>query len=199
MQSPRAHSTTASAVCAALLIGLLAAAPARAIPATPLMTVYRFDAPLEVPYYDADRFLRSGPSAPVGSLAQGTSVIPCLVLRGGRPVTDRDGTPYVGFEIVVDARQATPEATARFTAVAAERQALRVVNHHCADDVRNVIDVRALVARDAPPRFDPPPGSVPPASAAQGGSELDQLVRAFHASPQCAAANARLIGRREVA
>ena len=36
---------------------------AAAIPATPVMTVYRFDGPAGVPYYRADDFLRRGTAA----------------------------------------------------------------------------------------------------------------------------------------
>ena len=181
----------------AIALGFAAAAPAAAIPATSLMTVYQFNGPLGIPIYDADRFLRDGPMASVGSLAQGTSVIPCLVMRGGRPVTDRDGTPYVGFEIVVDARRAQPDAAARFSAIAEQRTQMQVANHHCPPDTSQVIDVRTLVARGTGPRFDPPPAAPGAAAAAPGGSELDTIVRAFHASRQCAAANDQLIGRRE--
>ena len=58
---------------------LFAAAPfaqvaQAAIPATPVMTVYKFDGPATVPYYRADGF--TGPGSPAGSLTQGTSVIP---------------------------------------------------------------------------------------------------------------------------
>lgn len=174
---------------------LLLATAARAIPATPLMTVYRFNGPEALPYYDLDRFLRDGPSRPAGTLAQGTSVIPCLVVRAGRPVTDRDGTPYVGFEIVVDARDATPAATARFKEVAAERRGLTVANHHCPPNTRHVLDAATLFALDKPPSFDPPRPAT--AAAAAGGSRLDDIVRAFHASPQCERANLRLMDRRE--
>ena len=78
------------------------------IPATPVMTLYRFNGNLEIPYYDIESFAQSGPSRPAGRLTQGTSLIPCLVIRDGRPLTDRQGTPYVGFEIVVNSRTATP-------------------------------------------------------------------------------------------
>lgn len=173
------------------LLVLLLAAPAGAIPATPLMTVYQFNGPDGVPYYDVASF----PSAPAGTLAQGTSVIPCLALRNGEPLTDRDGTPYVGFEVVVDARAATPADAARFKAVAAERQGLSVRNHHCPPGTRYVISAATLATLNKAPSFDPPR---PPANAAgAAGSERDQIVRAFHGSPQCEVANARLTGRRE--
>ncbi|HSP97041.1 MAG TPA: hypothetical protein VL049_07320 [Candidatus Dormibacteraeota bacterium] len=178
-----------------LLLLLLLASAARAIPATPLMTVYQFNGPEGVPYYDVDRFLRDGPSRPDGTLAQGTSVIPCLVVRAGRPFTDRDGTPYVGFEVVIDARDATPAATARFKDVAAQRKALAVANHHCPASTSYVIDARALFALNKAPSFDPP--RPPTAAPAPDGSRLDDIVRAFHASHQCELANLRLMDRRE--
>ena len=173
------------------------ATAAAAIPATSLMTVYRFNGPQGVPYYEVERFVRSGPVAPAGTLAQGTSIIPCLVIRDGRPVTDAQGTPYVGFKIVVDARSATAEATARFTEASTQRNGLTVDNHHCPAGTPYVIDVRALAAGDRPPRFDPPPSALPQPDAAPSRGRLDQIVRAFHLSPQCATANRRLLGRRD--
>jgi len=175
---------------------LLLAVPAAAdIPAAPLMTVYRFNGPTGIPYYAVDRFQRSGPTTPAGTLAQGTSVIPCLVIRDGRPLTDRGGTPYVGFEVVVDARSATRESTARFKEVAARQKARRVANHHCPPNAPYVIDVRALYALGKAPSYDPPlpPGLAP----AAGASQLDQIVRAFHASADCEQANQLLMGRRD--
>jgi hypothetical protein len=172
----------------------LAALPARAdIPATPVMTVYRFNGPLDVPFYDADAFARRGPTSPAGTLAQGTSVIPCLVIRNGAPLTDADGTPYVGFEIVVDSRRAVPADTARFKETVARRKAMRVENHHCAPGPAQVIDIRQIYALNKPPSFDPPPAA---ATAPVAGKGLDAIVHAFHASPECAEAHRRLIGRR---
>ena len=55
------------------------------IPATRLMTVYQFDGPLAVPYFDVDRFVREGPVTPAGSIVQGSAVIPCVVVRAGVP------------------------------------------------------------------------------------------------------------------
>ncbi|MEO8602762.1 MAG: hypothetical protein ABI629_09315 [bacterium] len=173
-----------------------AATTALAIPATPVMTVYQFNGAIDVPYYDADLFLRAGPVAPIGTLAQGTSVIPCLVLRAGRPLTDDDGTPFVGFEIVVDARAPGPDAATRLRAVAAQRQQLEVADHHCPADTAAVIGVRKLSKLSGAPRFDPPPPAAGAFAAAPTGSALDGIVRAFHASPQCAAANGALLGRR---
>lgn len=91
-----------------LLLTLLFAQTVRAeIPATPVMTLYRFNGSLNIPYYDVDQFRRSGPSTPAGTLAQGSSLVPCLVVTDGEPLTDRKGVPYVGFQVVVDARSAT--------------------------------------------------------------------------------------------
>ena len=72
-----------------LLLALLVPSRATAIPATPLMTVYEFNGPLEIPYYEIETFQRSGTSSSrTGTLTQGTSVIPCLVVRGGQPLTE---------------------------------------------------------------------------------------------------------------
>ncbi len=83
-------------------------------------------------------------------------MIPCLVIRGGRPVTDSSGTPFVGFEIVVDPRNATPESTARVAEAIARRKTLSVANHHCGPGVQHVIDVRNLYPMEKVPFFDPP-------------------------------------------
>lgn len=169
---------------------------AGAIPATPLMTVYRFDGPLEIPYYDVHEFLRRGARSPAGSLVQGTSVIPCLAVVNGKVVTDKHGTPFVGFEVVIDARTADRDSTERFAAVNEARKTLRVPDHRCREKVRHVIDVRRLFALGKAPHFDPP--RLSEAALTRGGSEaVDEVVRAFHASPHCAAANQRLVGRRE--
>ncbi len=171
-------------------LALLAAAQVQgAIPATPVMTVYEFNGPLSVPYYRADAVGGS----PAGSLTQGTSVIPCLVIRGGEPVTDSKGTPYVGFEVVVDPRKADRSSTDRFKRAVAERKRLKVQNHHCEPGVRNVINVRELYALEKAPFFDPPPKG---RGSPGGKTELDRIVRAFHASPQCEQANRSLVGRR---
>jgi len=181
----------------ALAVGaLLPLAPtsAAAIPATPLMTVYRYDGALDVPYYAVDDFARRGTRAkPAGSLAQGTSVLPCLVIRSGRPLTDANGTPYVGFEVVVDSRKAHPASTDRFRAVFAGRKSRQVRNHHCPPGVRYVVGVRDLYEMSKPPFFDPPPRSAKPQ---RPGSELDAIVRAFHDSRHCRTVNQKLVGRR---
>ena len=171
-------------------LALLAAASLAqaAIPAAPVMTVYEFNGPLTVPYYRADALGRS----PAGSLTQGTSVIPCLVIRGGEPVTDSNGTPYVGFEVVVDPRKATRSDTERFKRAVAERKRIKVQNHHCEPGVDRVIDVRKLYALEKAPFFDPPGRG----GRSAGVTDLDRIVRAFHASPQCEQANRSLVGRR---
>lgn len=203
----RARTTLAAltlsvATLATLATCLASAAHAR-VPATPLMTVYRFDGPLDVPTYDADVFAERGVGAVAGSLAQGTSVIPCLVIRDGKPLTDASGTPFVGFEVVVDARRAVPEDTAAYRETFARRQTLTVENHHCPPGVDRVIDVRHLATLDKAPWFDPPRAASAAAcdDGASGGggaarSTLDPVVRAFHESQHCAQVQRRLIGRR---
>jgi len=180
---------------ALLLLLLTAAFPAlAAIPATPVMTLYRFNGDLDIPYYSVDGFARGGASSPAGHLAQGSSVIPCLVIHDGKPLTDSNGTPYVGFEVVVDARKASREATARFKSTVKERESLQLQNHHCGSGVENVLSVRDLYALIKPPFFDPPRSGR--GEGSDGASELDRIVRAFHNSPQCERANRGLIGRR---
>ena len=117
------------------------------------------------------------------------------MLRGGRPLTDGGGTPYVGFEVVVDAREATPADGPRFKAVSAQRKALDVPNHHCSPGIPYVVSAATLFALDKAPSFDPPR---PTASAAAAtNSRRDAIVRAFHISPQCELANLRLMDRRD--
>ena len=116
------------------LFGLLALAATAAtanIPATPVMTLYRFNGDSELPYFELESFARRGATSPAGTLAQGTTLIPCLPVRHGRALTDAKGTPFVGFEIVVDSRSATPEAAARLEEAIAGRKTLTVTNHHC--------------------------------------------------------------------
>ena len=164
-----------------------------AIPATPVMTFYRFAGDLEIPYYDADRFAAQGASSPAGALAQGTSIIPCLVIRNGKPLTDGKGTPYVGFEVLVDSRKATPADRDRFKQTLERRKSMKVPNHHCGGGIRNVVNVSSFYALEKAPFFDPP-GS---GSSGKGGQgERDTIVRTFHSSKPCAGANRRLIGRR---
>ena len=165
------------------------------IPATPVMTLYRFNSALDVPYYEIETFRKKGTASPAGTLAQGTSVIPCLVIRNRRPLTDARGTPYVGFQIVVDSRTATPASTQKFRAAHEKRLSMSVTNHHCENSVKHVIDVRKLIDRDKAPFFDPPAPSTVTPSDSVGQSQLDQLVRAFHNSSHCQKANRRLIRR----
>jgi len=165
-----------------------------------VLTLYRFNGDLSLPYFDIERFQSSGAVGPAGTLAQGTTLIPCLAIRGGRPVTDSSGTPFVGFEIVVDPRNATPDATARVTEAIARRKALTVANHHCGPDVNYVIDVRNLYPMEKVPFFDPPRATGAPPGAVQqlaASSEPDAIVRAFHNSAQCAQVNVNLTGRRD--
>jgi len=179
-----------------------ALAEARAdIPALPVMTLYKFNGKLDLPYYEINHYIKSRKPKPAGSLAQGSAVIPCVVVRNGRPLTDRKGTPYVGFTVVLDSRSATPQDARRFSKVVAQRRGLRVANHHCDAAVKYVMDVRRLVAKKSPPRFDPPArdtaGGAGALQSRRSNSELDSIVRAFHNSPQCAAANRRLTQRRD--
>jgi hypothetical protein len=166
------------------------------IPATAVMTLYQFNGALDVPYYDIDDFQRSGPTVSAGSLAQGTSLIPCLVIQNGRPLTDSSGTPYVGFQIVVDARTATPASAERFKQVVSQRKDLTLDNHHCDPSVRHVMDVRRMYAMEKAPFFDPPSSGGAGSSAGRARGELDAIVRAFHNSPECDNANRELVGRR---
>jgi hypothetical protein len=173
---------------------LLAGQAWAGIPATPVMTLYKFNGRLDVPFYEIESFRKRGPSAPAGKLAQGTSLIPCLVIRDGRPLTDSKGTPYVGFEIVVDSRRATPSSTDKFKRTSAKRKSMKVPNHHCDSGVRHVINIRELYALNKAPFFDPPGSG---GSVKEGEGELDRIVRGFHNSSHCAKANRKLIGRRQ--
>jgi hypothetical protein len=176
------------------LLLLLPSLSAAAIPATPVMTLYKFNGPLEIPYY---RIGDNGPGPKAGSLTQGTSLIPCLVVRNGRALTDSGGTPYVGFEIVVDSRKASgPAATETFKRAFNERASMRVPNHHCDAGVRHVVNVKDLYALEKAPFFDPPGKGDRKAAERAGKSTLDSIVRSFHNSAQCAGVNNRLPGRR---
>lgn len=179
-----------------LLTFLLASVAQAEIPATPVMTLYRFNGPVDIPYYAVDSFRRSGPSTPAGTLDQGTSVVPCLVVTDGQPLTDGRGVPYVGFQVVVDTRTVTPASAARFYAARKAREGLTVTNHHCPAGVSNVLDVRNLYAMSKAPAFDVPRPAAPVRTTRPSASELDRIVRAFHNSTQCEGANERLTGRR---
>ncbi len=178
---------------ALLALLMISAEAAAGIPATVPMTFYRFNGDLEIPYYEVDSFARRGASSPAGTLAQGTSIIPCLVIRNGRPLTDSSGTPYVGFEILVDSRKATRADTDRFKRTFERRKNMIVPNHHCDSGVRHVVNVRSFYALEKAPFFDPPGRG---GGGGKGQSELDRIVRAFHNSQDCEDANRRLIGRR---
>jgi hypothetical protein len=167
-----------------------------AIPATPLMTLYRFNSAVDIPYFDIQTFWQAGPSAPAGTLPQGTSVVPCLVVKNGRPLTDDQGIPYVGFQVVVNPRTATPADTERYKNALGERQSLLVANHHCEAGVTHVIDVRNLYAMTKAPFFDPPLPADSGKKTIQPRGELDQIVRTFHNSTHCDGANRRLLERR---
>jgi len=179
-----------------LIAGLAWAGPPPAgIPATPVMTLYQFNGKRDLPYYEIESFRARGLSSPAGTLAQGTSLIPCLVIRDGQALTDDKGTPYVGFRIVVDPRTATPAATAKFKRALARRKSLRVSDHHCGKRVRHVINVRRLYALDKAPFLEPPrPRRVSRIKATR--NELDKIIHTFHNSPHCAAVNRKLLGRR---
>ncbi|MGH8477609.1 MAG: hypothetical protein ACRER2_17910, partial [Methylococcales bacterium] len=69
---------------ATLLLILVANQSLAEIPAAPVMTLYRFNGDLNTPYYSVESVRRNVRNPiPTGSLAQGTSVIPCLVVRDG--------------------------------------------------------------------------------------------------------------------
>ena len=180
-----------------LLLGLCAlpALALGAIPATPLMTLYQFNGPLQIPYYTIGA---DGPGRRAGSLPQGTAVIPCVVLRNGRALTDAKGTPYVGFEVIHDPSKARgAQAAATFERVLAERRRLRVDNHHCSANVRHVLNVRNLYVLEKTPFSDPPGRGDAKAAERAGKSTLDRIVRVFHNSPECAAVDRSLLGRRD--
>lgn len=181
-----------------LLSLLLMASTAWAgIPATPVLTLYRFNGALDIPYYSIDTFRKSGPSTPAGTLAQGTSLIPCLAISDTGPITDRQGIPYVGFQVVVDPRTATAAAADQYKKVQKERQSLTVANHHCDAGVQYLIDVRNLYPMAKAPFFDPPLPAKGNAASTKPRGELDQIVRAFHNSTRCDRANSHLLERRQ--
>jgi len=173
---------------------LLPQAAVAAIPAAPVMTLYKFNGPLTVPTY---RIGANGPGARAGTLTQGTAVIPCLVVRNGRALTDAKGTPYVGFEVVVDASRASGQSATRdFERALAAQQGKRVQNHHCGPGVSRVVSVRDFYQLEKSPFFDPPGRGNQQAAERAGKSTLDKIVRSFHNSPQCASVNKRMTGRR---
>ena len=165
------------------------------IPATPVMTLYSFNGDLDTPYYRIDDFLKQGTATPAGALAQGSSLIPCLVVKNGMPLTDRAGTPYVGFTVVVDSRKATRDSVQTLKKAWDVRRDMMVPNHHCRGDEQYVINVRKLIDREKAPFFDPP-ASAPAGKDTPAHGGLDGIVRAFHNSAECAGANRTLVGRR---
>ncbi len=173
-----------------------ATATTQTIPATRLMTVYQFSGPLEIPFYDGRTF-RPGDRSnqPSGLIAQGSAVTPCVFLRNGKPLTDSNGTPYVGFDVLFDARSAKPGDADRFAEAAAARKQLTVQHHHCDASARNVMDARYLYALDKKPHFA---FSATASAATQqpATSAVDGIVKAFHDSPQCASINRHLTERR---
>lgn len=188
--------TSFAAFTLAILISGTASAK---IPAAPVMSYYAFGGKHSIPYYTVESFERNGPRKPAGTIALGSSILPCLVIRGGKPLTDSSGTPYVGFEMLVDARRAGPDSTKRYKEAVAKRSAMEVENHHCPAGVKHVVDVRKFFAMEKAPFFDPPrPRSAAGKDAGIGSkSSVDEIVRAFHNSPQCEAANSSLMGRRD--
>ncbi|WP_328985702.1 hypothetical protein [Thiorhodovibrio winogradskyi] len=180
-------------VCAFLVSPLIVLAE---IPATPVMTLYQFNGPIRVPYYQIGP---SGPGAVAGYLSQGTSVVPCLVVRNGQALTDAKGTPYVGFEIIVNSAKAGPEATEKFKQAISRQNSLKVANHHCPPDVRHVLNIRHLYALTKAPYFDPPRTTSAKLQLDKQArmSELDLWVRKFHNSDECAGVGIGLLGRRE--
>jgi hypothetical protein len=192
------QATVKSALLALALLTPAALLPLTAqasIPAAPVMTLYKFNGPLTVPTY---RIGAGGPGAQAGSLTQGTAVIPCLVVQNGRALTDSTGTPYVGFEIVVDASKASDQSATRdFERALAGQKSKRVQNHHCGPGVNRVVSVRDLYQLEKSPFFDPPGRGDQKAAERKGQSTLDSIVRSFHNSPQCASVNKRMTGRRD--
>ncbi|MEA3277548.1 MAG: hypothetical protein U9Q81_20145 [Pseudomonadota bacterium] len=167
------------------------------VPATPVMTLYQFNGAQDVPYYEIESFRKRGASSPAGTLTQGTSLIPCLVVRNGKPLTDRSGTPFVGFQVVVDSRKASRASTDKFKKTFAKRRSMSVPNHHCDGSVRHVIDVRRMFTKNKAPFFDPPRSAKAGRAGGQGEGDLDRIVRAFHNSADCENANRTLVGRRQ--
>ena len=166
------------------------------IPATQVMTLYRFNGPTDIPYYRVDTVSKNGPGKPAGTLAQGTSVLPCVVVKNGDPLTGSDGVPYVGFDLVVDARKATPGDSARFRQMVETRRSMKVENNQCGPGVRYVLDVRNLYSMSKPPQFDPPHDRKTPLPTKATQGELDQIIRHFHNSAACSGVNQHLMGRR---
>ena len=73
---------------------------------------------------------------------------------------------------------------------------MTVPNHHCDSSVRHVINVRNLFEMTKAPFFDPPASATLTTTGSQPQDKLDQIIRAFHNSPDCTKVNRRLVGRR---
>ncbi|OOZ42801.1 hypothetical protein [Solemya elarraichensis gill symbiont] len=164
------------------------------VPAAPAMTLYQLAGDAKISYYKKDQFARSGKKKVAGSLAQGSWVVPCLVIHNDKPLTASDGTPYVGFEILFDANKATATSTKRKMDKIASREGLMVQNHHCDGKVKYVMNAKRLVNRTKQPFFAPK-GRGGTSTSAE--NDYDEIVRAFHNSSQCEKANRRLTGRRD--
>ncbi len=187
------------------------------VPATEVMSLYKFNGDLKIPYFSVSSFQKSGPQKAAGYLSQGTSLIPCVVIKNGKPLTTTRGTPYVGFEVMVEPSSYDGEDVDRLNQVAAQRLELKVKNHHCPATTKFVIDSRRLIHRSTAPFSLPPPNTapksahVPPASSSTATgtlsaqapkiapivqSPLDAIVHAFHASEQCEQHTSPAIHRR---
>jgi hypothetical protein len=164
------------------------------VPAAPAMTLYEFAGDANIPYYNADLFARSGKKKVAGKLAQGSWVVPCLVIHHGKPLTDSDGTPYVGFEILFDSNKANAASAKRQLDKIASRDDLVVQNHHCDTNVKYVLNAKRLVNRTKQPFFAPK-GHGGASTSAE--NDYDEIVREFHNSSQCEKANRLLTGRRD--
>lgn len=166
------------------------------VPAAPVLTLYQFNGPLEIAYYNIDAFRKNGASSPAGYLTQGSSVIPCVVVKDNQPLTRKDSVPFVGFQIVFDAAKAPPDAANILRKAFQERQSMTVPNHHCDGSVAHVIDLRKLYPLQEAPFIDLPATKATNKKASSEHSKLDQIVRAFHNSSSCREAGRSLIKRR---
>ncbi|MEN6489208.1 MAG: hypothetical protein ABFD66_10100, partial [Smithella sp.] len=101
------------------------------------------------------------------------------------PLTRKDGAPFVGFQIVVDAGKAPPDSANILRKVFHERQSMTVSNHHCDGSVANIIDLRILYPLQEVPFFDPLVATAINIKESPGQSNLDRIVRAFHNSASC--------------
>ena len=100
----------------------------------------------------------------------------------GKALTDEKGTPYVGFQVVVDSRTATESAVEQFQQALRQRASMTVANHHCDPGAKRVIDVRKLYPLKKAPFFEPQPACTTGKPPRSSQDELDEIVRAFHNS-----------------